>query len=619
MLGKSKKTRTLHGITWTDDLAWMESMRGYAWETKIKEHQKRWKEQTKGLKSTAELFAAEIKAANSVAMIPLFQARGSNKEEDWIDIAKGGTTFIYWSWHTKDKIHAATDLDTCKRFPGMVWAVETVDEAKGAEVYQLACYVREQAKPVWVKRAKDSFAPQVAVVDGRVFVLEGHNRLIYHTLVSYNALTGDDRRVHYEEKEDMYNLELIRCTCDGAYMLRTTGVKQDLFWITKDKVLLLDGISLESRRYITTDVPHAYCVWTEREGWRLSKGIKLPKLTSRDTIESLSVKKGIVVTKCKGERTIWCKEKEVWKGIGNVHLDAWDGPWVRIQQPGCEAIWWNSERDSEPVSSISMTHTVEVIDLDRGSLRAVIVRKGSGKEKAKGLLVVGYGAYGIPTQLNTARWEPLLHRGWAVCFGLFRGGGDDSPAWEDAGRLSGRLEVLGDAEAVVRAAQEATGCSAGNTWLYGRSAGGLWVGGLVAMRGSALCSGAYMEVPYLDVLQTTTNPSLPLTVLETDEFGRPAQRLSDFEGILRWSPMEILRADPTKAKEVKQIVRTGLHDKEVYAYESVKWAEHCGANCILAVEENQGHFVGGSTGLEQQGMDLALLLEFTDKRKENRM
>jgi protease II len=118
-----------------------------------------------------------------------------------------------------------------------------------------------------------------------------------------------------------------------------------------------------------------------------------------------------------------------------------------------------------------------------------------------------------------------------------------------------------------------------------------------------------MEVPYLDVLQTTTNTKLPLTFLETDEFGLPMQRLSDFTGMMRWSPMELLRADSTKAKEVQQIVRTGLHDKEVYAYESVKWVERCGRQCLLAVEDGQGHFVHGRTGLEQQGMDLAVLLD----------
>ncbi len=602
-----KNIRTLHGITWTDDLGWMDSMEGPMWREHIQKHQARWKDRVKDCKGDARVFSAEIDAANTVAMTPLFQTNE-------IFISKGGTTFLHWRWKTDESstILPASDLDVCDRFPGMVWVIEDVKEAKGGEVYQLACYVREKPTPVWTVQAKDSFAPCLAVVGGRVFVLEGQNRLQYKTLVSFNALKGDDRQVHYKESDDMYNLDLQRCSDFGAYMIRTTGPKQDLFWISKDSVTLLESVSLESRRFVTSDHPFGYFTWTAHEGWRaskeLQKAIKLPKLSSRDTIESVSCQYNILVTKSKGERTIWCKGQEIWKGIGHVMLDPWKGPWVRIIQPGCEAVWWNCERDPAPVKHLSFTHTMEVLDFDRSLLRTVIVRHSNTK-RAKGLLVVGYGAYGIPTNLNTARWQPLLHRGWAVCFGLWRGGGDGSPMWEDAGRLGGREEVLKDAEVVIQAAQKATGCSADSTWLYGRSAGGLWVGGLVASRGRELCSGAYMEVPYLDVLQTTTNPKLPLTLLETDEFGRPAQRLSDFEGMLRWSPMELLRANPTKAKDVQQIVRTGLHDKEVYAYESVKWATRCGENCLLAVEDDQGHFVGGSTALEQEGLDCALLLQ----------
>jgi hypothetical protein len=617
--------RTLHGITWTDDLAWMESMKGKAWTDLIHKKQEKWSEKTNSLEEEANIFASEIHAANEVSTIPLFQARGSNKEEDWIQISRGGTTFLQWCWREKkETVFSAADLDTCRKYPGMVWVIEEVKAAGGAEVYQLACYIKEKKDPVWIIQAADSFAPSVAVVEGRVYVLEGENRLMYKTLVSFNALTGKGREIHYVETKDMYNLQLVRCSCEGAYLIRSTGPKQDLLWIdggAKGGVHVVAGIELESRRFVLSDVPFAYWMWTAQSGWqsspKLREMIKVPKLSLHDTIESVSCNKGLLITRDKGERTIWRVKHTatmIWKGLGNVTLDDWDGCWVRITQPGCEAIWWNTERDAAPVSSISLTHTVEVIDLKKSPLRAVIVRQT--KEAIRGLLVVGYGAYGIPTGMNTSRWQPLLHRGWAVCFGLWRGGGDDSPAWEDAGRLSGRLDVLMDAEAVVRAAQKATGCTPDNTWLYGRSAGGLWVGGLVASRGRDVCSGAYMEVPYLDVLQTTTNPHLPLTLLETDEFGRPAQRLSDLEGILRWSPMELLRADPDKAKEVYQIVRTGLNDKEVYAYESVKWATRCGEKCFLAVENGQGHFVGGHTALKQEGMDLAFLLELTQEISE---
>jgi protease II len=136
------------------------------------------------------------------------------------------------------------------------------------------------------------------------------------------------------------------------------------------------------------------------------------------------------------------------------------------------------------------------------------------------------------------------------------------------------------------------------------------VGGLAAKfpRGD-LAGGLYMEVPYLDVLRTTTNRTLPLTNIETDEFGLPEQRLSDFASILQWSPMELM---PEKGiPGIWQIVRTSLNDSEVFAYESAKWVVRSkNAAALLVVEAGQGHFVPGMRGIIQQAEDLAVLLEF---------
>jgi protease II len=128
-----------------------------------------------------------------------------------------------------------------------------------------------------------------------------------------------------------------------------------------------------------------------------------------------------------------------------------------------------------------------------------------------------------------------------------------------------------------------------------------------------------MEVPYLDVLRTTTNHSLPLTFLETDEFGLPAMRLSDFVGMLKWSPMDTL---PKGGLDICQIVRTGLNDSQVFAYESAKWIVRCCGQekpnaprkQYLAIEGGQGHFVHGSVGLQQQAEDIAVLLELIKNR-----
>jgi len=242
-----------------------------------------------------------------------------------------------------------------------------------------------------------------------------------------------------------------------------------------------------------------------------------------------------------------------------------------------------------------------------------------GPATPKGLFIPAYSAYGIYSSFSTARWRPLLAEGWAIAFGVYRGGGDHTPEWEDAGRLTGRMKTLEDAEAVVRAARRLYNMPAAKTVIYGRSAGGLWVGGLCSRYPNGdLFGGAYMEVPYLDVLRTTTNHSLPLTLLETDEFGLPAMRLSDLAGILKWSPMETLPATGTPG--IFQIVRTGLNDSQVFAYESAKWVVRSRQNAeriFLAIEGGQGHFVNGDKGLQQQAEDISVILKLTHSKKSH--
>jgi protease II len=125
-----------------------------------------------------------------------------------------------------------------------------------------------------------------------------------------------------------------------------------------------------------------------------------------------------------------------------------------------------------------------------------------------------------------------------------------------------------------------------------------------------------MEVPYLDVLRTTTNRSLPLTEIETDEFGLPEQRISDFAGMLRWSPMEMLSSAGKGTPGVAQIVRTGLNDNQVLAYESAKWVVRSRTRSrtrpiFLAIQGDQGHFVHGDLGASQEAEDLALILKIS--------
>jgi oligopeptidase B len=129
-----------------------------------------------------------------------------------------------------------------------------------------------------------------------------------------------------------------------------------------------------------------------------------------------------------------------------------------------------------------------------------------------------------------------------------------------------------------------------------------------------LIGSAYVEVPYVDVLKTTSNPNLPLTVLEYDEFGNPRQRIQDLETLLRVSPVDTLPSDG--APGVFVVARTSTNDREVLAYESVKWITRLrgypipqkqSAEKFLHITEGHGHFINGDLGVKQKAEDFLLL------------
>jgi protease II len=192
--------------------------------------------------------------------------------------------------------------------------------------------------------------------------------------------------------------------------------------------------------------------------------------------------------------------------------------------------------------------------------------------KPIGLVCTFYGAYGLATNLNSTRWRIWIDAGWAVAFLFVRGGGDGNEMWADIGRLQGKKGALDDAEACIRQLQKATGVSPKTTVIFGRSAGGLIVGGLAARWPQGkLFSIIYSEVPYVDLLKTAANPELPLTAYEYEEFANPRAGLAEFEGALAISPIHQL--GPEGAPGIRVLCRSGIHDIQVYPYEPLKWIE----------------------------------------------
>ena len=588
-------SREVQGIRFTDDLAWMEPMKGPRWDKFIKEENEAWGKAVKEVSRGISRHISQIKKATAIGRQMRFVSGP-------IEIGHIGTMAYQWRWKGTEQVHDAADLCT---------SGDTVfvsyEDAHGAENYVIAAF--QMSKQLW---KFSNMSPYVGVIGDRCYSIEAKNKIVYYKCVSWK-IDGTDYRTEYEEKDPRYNLELIRGSSEAGvlFLRRQSGPKQDVIQITT-KPALLEPICLDSSRFVLGSRAGEYLHW---KGQWTVKGIDLVMPKFDETPEFLDTEAGLLITRHYGKRTLWSIGKtarKLWSGIGNILIDPWQGPWIRIVQPGVPIAWLKLDefRLPRPVA-----HQYFARSADGTQIPFYTV----GSSKPRGLFIPAYSAYGIGSSFSTARWRPLLAEGWAIAFGVYRGGGDHTPEWEDEGRLTGRMKVLEDAEAVVRAARKLYNMPASATVIYGRSAGGLWVGGLSSKYPDGdLFGGAYMEVPYLDVLRTTTNHSLPLTLLETDEFGLPAMRLSDLAGILKWSPMETLPVTGTPG--IFQIVRTGLNDSQVFAYESAKWVVRSrqGAGRIfLAIEGGQGHFVNGDKGLQQQAEDISVILKMATSKKSH--
>jgi len=560
-------TRHIYGMSWTDDLAWMESMKGSQWKETIQVERKKWKKEIGYTQDLQE----ELKTSIELTFSPPYTVGP-------VTIRRTGMRDYEWTLNgiTRHAVQLHVSLD------GYIWYIE--DTSSGKEIYTLFCMKSGHSTPIW---KKTNVAPELCIIEKKCYMLETKNIHTYWKLISCDAYSGLKHQVHYEEIKPNFNLHIHSCDSSTAYMTRSSGPYCDLFEINANCVSQTVPRYKYSRRFILDSVKRQYLIWTLADGWKPSDNLSSVHLPSFDkaTPEYIDTTRQIYVTKWMGVRSMWKVTREnppalLWKGVGQINFTPTH---IGIIQPGETPVWSSSiETLAKPIQVYTVKHVPFVI----------IPPKKGGK---RGLLVIGYGAYGDATQLNTSIWEPLLRRGWFLCFGFWRGGGDHTPEWEDAGRVSGRKESLTEAYSVIRKAQELTGLGPDQTVLYGRSAGGLWVGGLCSKYpDGSLAKGAYMNVPYLDVLRTTTNLTLPLTQIELDEFGIPSQRISDMLSIVQWSPMDTLPTDGITG--MFQVLRTGENDTQVYPYESVKWVTRARngdekRDIYLAFEYDEGHFI----------------------------
>jgi oligopeptidase B len=227
---------------------------------------------------------------------------------------------------------------------------------------------------------------------------------------------------------------------------------------------------------------------------------------------------------------------------------------------------------------------------------SVVYRKGFPRDGSGRLFLYGYGAYGlaIPPSFSTSRIS-LLDRGWAYAIAHIRGGDDMGYGWFLDGKLDKRWNTFNDFVDAARGLIGSGYAAPGRIAIQGGSAGGELMG-VVANTDPELWGAIVADVPFVDVLNTMLDESLPLTPGEWPEWGNPILDRDAFDLIRSYSPYDNVKAQAYPP----MLITGGLNDPRVTYWEPAKWAAKLRAaktdDNLLLLKINMGAGHGGKSG-----------------------
>jgi oligopeptidase B len=243
---------------------------------------------------------------------------------------------------------------------------------------------------------------------------------------------------------------------------------------------------------------------------------------------------------------------------------------------------------------------------------SILHRKDLVRDGRAPLLLYGYGSYGMamPASFSANRLS-LVDRGFVYAIAHIRGGSDKGWGWYLDGKRKKKANSFDDFAASARALIEAKYTSTKRIVGHGGSAGGMLMGA-VANRAGELFAGIVAEVPFVDVLNTMLDDTLPLTPPEWPEWGNPIESAEDFATILSYSPYDNVTAQNYPAI----LAMGGLTDPRVTYWEPAKWIARLRATMIgggpVLLRTNMGAGHGGASGrfnrLDEVGIAYAFAL-----------
>ncbi len=236
------------------------------------------------------------------------------------------------------------------------------------------------------------------------------------------------------------------------------------------------------------------------------------------------------------------------------------------------------------------------------------------------ILFYGYGSYGNNTESSFREsLIPLLNRGFIIAYLNIRGGGEMGKYWYEEGRMLNKMNTFFDFNDSVKALLEKGYGDKNNVFARGGSAGGLLMGAIINLE-PELYSGVISGVPFVDVLTTMSDPTIPLTTFEYDEWGNP-DNYDEYFYMKKYSPYDNIKSLNYPAV----LVTSSLFDSQVQYFEPAKYVpklrEYSTSDNPILLKMNLigGH--GGKSGrinsFEERSLEVSFLLNLVKKADQS--
>lgn len=246
---------------------------------------------------------------------------------------------------------------------------------------------------------------------------------------------------------------------------------------------------------------------------------------------------------------------------------------------------------------------------------SLVFHRNTARDGSAPLLQYGYGSYGLSMDPSFgSSIISLLERGFVYAIAHIRGGEEMGRKWYEDGKKHKKRNSFTDFTDVTEALIKLGYAARDKVFAQGGSAGGLLMGAIVNARPD-LYRGILADVPFVDVVTTMLDESIPLTTNEFDEWGDPKQK-DDYEYMLSYSPYDNVTAQSYPA----MMVTTGLHDSQVQYFEPAKWVARLRATStgtqplVFRTNMEAGH--GGKSGrfrrLEEIADQFAFILDLLE-------